>query len=470
MVAPSLVIRLDPGVVVAVARAHDGERTVTLEPNRRVVLGNDEGAGLRVDDPTVSRNHASLTLENGEIHVVDLGSTNGTWYEGARITDALVPVGSTVQLGHTRVLLRPREAELHSRQGRRTFGDLVGEDTRMTEMFALLADVAAVDATVIVTGETGTGKELVAHALHDASPRARKPFVVFDCTATPRDLVESALFGHVKGAFTGATAARDGVFRRAQGGTVFLDEIGELPLDLQPKLLRVLESRTVQPVGGDEPQKVDVRVVCATHRDLKAEVRAGRFREDLYFRLAVVKAHMPALRERPADIPVLARHFATSFAEQSSRPLARLDEDGLTRLVDYRFPGNVRELRNLVERSLSLAKGGMVDLSAHLPKGESTLVTAPKPTSRSAPPESAQGRIEAARLSLVEALAEPHSYKDAKALVVDAFERAFLEGLLAKAGQSLSRAAQQAQMDRKHLRELLRKHGLRSEAPGDDAG
>ena len=433
------------------------------------MLGNDEGAGLRLDDPTVSRNHASLTLESGDIHVCDLGSTNGTWYEGARITDALLPIGSTVQLGHTRVLLRPREAELHSRQGRTTFGDLVGEDARMTEMFALLADVAAVDATVIITGETGTGKELVARALHDASPRARKPFVVFDCTATPRDLVESALFGHVKGAFTGATAPRDGAFRRAQGGTIFVDEIGELPLDLQPKLLRVLESRTVQPVGGDEPQKVDVRVVCATHRDLKAEVRAGRFREDLYFRLAVVRVHLPALRERPSDIVVLARHFARSFAEQSSRASARLDEAGLAKLADYRFPGNVRELRNLVERSLSLAKGAVVDLSAQLPAGESTLAAAPKPTSRTAPPESAQARIEAVRLAVVDALAEQHAFKDAKALVVEAFERAFFEGLVAKAGQSLSRAAQLAQMDRKHLRELLRKHGLRSEVPGEEA-
>ncbi len=468
MVAPSLVVRLDPGVVVAVARSGASERTVALEPRRRLVFGNDEAAGLRLDDPTVSRNHAAFTFDNAEIHVEDLGSTNGTWYEGARITDARVPIGATVQLGHTRVLLRPREAELHSRQARSSFGDMVGEDARMTEMFALLADVAAVDATVIVTGETGTGKELVARAIHDASPRARKPFMVFDCTATPRDLVESALFGHVKGAFTGATAARDGAFRRAQGGTIFIDEIGELPLDLQPKLLRVLESRTVQPVGGDEPQKVDVRVVCATHRDLKAEVRAGRFREDLYFRLAVIKVHMPALRERPADIVVLARHFARLFSDQSSRASARLDEDGLVKLADYRFPGNVRELRNLVERGLSLAKGPTVDLSTHLPQGESTQVTTPRSLSKSEPADDAKGRIEAARLALVDALAEPHAFKDAKTMVVEAFERAFFEGLVAKAGQSLSRAAQMAQMDRKHLRELLRKYGLRNEAPGDD--
>ncbi len=468
MVAPSLVVRLDPGVVVAVARTGAAERTVALEPGRRVVVGNDEGAGLRLDDPTVSRNHAAFTFENTEIHVEDLGSTNGTWFEGARILDARVPVGATVQLGHTRVLLRPREAELHARQGRNSFGEMVGEDARMTEMFALLADVAAVDATVIVTGETGTGKELVARAIHDASPRARKPFMVFDCTATPRDLVESALFGHVKGAFTGATAARDGAFRRAQGGTIFLDEIGELPLDLQPKLLRVIESRTVQPVGGDEPQKVDVRVVCATHRDLKAEVRAGRFREDLYFRLAVIKVHMPALRERPADIVVLAKHFARLFSDQSSRASARLDEGSLVKLVDYRFPGNVRELRNLVERGISLAKGPVVDLSTHIPHGENTLVTAPRSLSKGEPADDAKGRIEAARLALVDALAEPHPFKDAKALVVEAFERAFFEGLVAKAGQSLSRAAQIAQMDRKHLRELLRKYGLRNEAPGDE--
>ena len=475
MVARSLVIRLEPGSAIAVAKVGDEERSVALEPGKRIILGNDEDADLRLDDPTVSRAHASLTLETAEVRVHDLGSTNGTWYEGARLTEALLPVGATVQVGHTRVHLRPREAELHSPKTRTSFGEMVGQDPRMTEMFALLADVAAVDATVIVTGETGSGKELVARALHDASPRARKPFVVFDCTATPRDLVESALFGHVKGAFTGATAARDGAFRRAQGGTIFLDEIGELPLDLQPKLLRVIEGRTVQPVGGDEPHKLDLRIVCATHRDLKAEVRAGRFRADRYFRLAVVQVHLPALRERSSDIPVLARHFSRSFAEQAGKPPPRLDEDGLAKVADYAFPGNVRELRNLVERALSLAKGGTVDLAEQLPR-EVTEVSRARPVSHSGsrpipmPVLDTRERIEAARLAVVDALAQPHSFKDAKGLVVDAFERAFLEGVLAKSGGSLSRASQLAMMDRKHLRELARKHGLRSDAGGDEGG
>jgi DNA-binding NtrC family response regulator len=458
MVATTLVTRIDPSAVHVVAVTGGKETAKLLRQGEEVVVGVGEDAGLRIDDETVSRMHATFKLEALGVRVVDMKSTNGTFYSGAQIREATLPIGSVLTLGNATVHLRPHESEL--RGGRAVnpvgqLGGLVGEDSRMKEMFALLKDVAAVDATVIIEGETGTGKELVAQALHDASPRAQRPFVVFDCTSIPKDLVESILFGHVKGAFTGATDKRVGAFRRAHGGTIFLDEIGELPLELQPKLLRVLESRTVQAVGADEPEKIDVRVVCATHRDLKAEVRAGRFREDLYYRLAVVKVQLPPLRERPDDIEVLAKHFARQFGSEGVRL------DGIDALRKHEFPGNARELRNIVERALSLVRGDRaVDLSKFI---QTTSEDEPThPSGNIVVPAEAKERIDGVRAAVEEALASQKPFKDSKALVVDAFERAFLEHLMKGAG-SLSKAAQTAQMDRKHLRDLLKRHGMRGD-------
>jgi DNA-binding NtrC family response regulator len=475
MVAPSLVTRLDPTSFNIVAIIEGKERTAVLVPGQELLVGTGDDCGLRIDEPTVSRHHVRLSGELAGVRVVDQQSTNGTFYEGAQIHDVTVPIGAKLKLGNMTLHLRPKESELRregaSGQAAQLSG-LVAEDARMREMLSVLKDIAKLEATVIVEGETGTGKELVAQALHEASPRASKPFVVFDCTAIPKDLVESSLFGHVKGAFTGATATRQGAFRRAHGGTIFLDEIGELPLELQPKLLRVLESRTVQAVGGDEPEKVDVRVVCATNRDLKAEVKAGRFREDLYYRLAVVKVQLPALRDRTADIEVLAHHFAQAFREQNAGAHSKGGDlpklEGFARLRDHNWPGNVRELRNLVEQALSLWKGsGPVDLGKGVPDPdpEDTDHDRLRPTI----PSEARERVDAVRAAVADALASPRPFKDAKALVVESFERAFLEALMQKAG-NLSRASNAAQMDRKHLRELLRRYGLWSEAagPGED--
>ena len=290
----------------------------------------------------------------------------------------------------------------------------------MRELFAMLADVAPLDATVIIGGETGTGKEFVARALHDASARAGRPFVVFDCTAVPKDLIESALFGHVKGAFTGATGSRQGAFRRAHGGTIFLDELGELPPELQPKLLRVLEGR-------------------------------------------IVKVHLPPLRERPDDIEPLVRHFVRQL--RASEPTL----EGFDALRRYAFPGNVRELRNLVERAVSLSKGRVVDLAVHLPSDEAIAGPGQRAVGFAdidvaTAIEDSVGELRAAA---ADALGDDHAFKDAKAIVVDAFERVFLAGVVRRAG-NLSRAAQAAQMDRKHLRDLLRRHGLRVEGGADE--
>jgi len=439
-----------------------------------ISVGRESTCDLVVPHETVSGRHASFSMrerrtEKGKVKVVvvrDHGSTNGTRYESATLTDAeveLVPP-ATLHFGDVKVKIVPKETEAQvAPSASARFGDLVGVDQRIRQMFSLLADVAPTDATVVIEGETGTGKELVARALHDESARAKKPFVVFDCSAVAGELIESHLFGHVKGSFTGATATRAGAFKRAHGGTIFLDEIGELPLDLQPKLLRAIESRTVQMVGGDEYERVDVRVIAATNRNLKSEVRAGRFREDLYYRLAVVRIVLPPLRDRTDDLPTLIEHFMAKSAAVGGARLA-IDEASYAALKAYPWPGNVRELKNLVERATSLYRGSApVDLGQYLP-GASELaglandeVTRPfEPTPGGAPAPADVVTAVSRALSASERI----NFKDAKNIVVEAFEKSYFAALLKETEGNISRAAQEAQMDRKHLRELLKKHGL----------
>jgi DNA-binding NtrC family response regulator len=304
----------------------------------------------------------------------------------------------------------------------------------MRQVFRLLADVAATDATVLLEGQTGTGKELLAEEIHRHSPRRDHPFVVFDCGAVPKELIESALFGHVRGAFTGAVVDRRGAFAEAEGGTLFLDEIGELALEMQPSLLRAIDRRMVRPVGGTGYQNVSVRVVAATNRDLRAEVAARRFREDLYYRVAVFRISVPPLRERPADLPLLVQRFVAEFG--GGRTLHVLPDD-LQRLAGHPWPGNVRELRNLIERACALSRGDALDLGDFFGSRGGT----PAPAT--------------------EGIAYHLPFKEAKAHVVEHFERQYLRVLLERHQGNLSAAARGAEVDRKHLRELLRKHGLR---------
>jgi DNA-binding NtrC family response regulator len=306
----------------------------------------------------------------------------------------------------------------------------------MREIFSLVRDIASSDATVVVEGETGTGKELVAQAIHELSPRASGPLVVFDCTNQPRDLIESSLFGHVKGAFTGATSARQGAFERASGGTIFLDELGEFGLELQPKLLRVLESREVQKVGGESYTPVDVRVIAATNRNLRSEVRSGLFREDLYYRLAVVRIKLPALRDRPDDIPRLVEHFLAATGADFTVDPASYDH-----LRAYAWPGNVRELKNVVERAAALSRGKRgVDLSRFLLDDEDDPAR-----ERSATPESAPTHL---------------SFKEAKGQIISDFESRYVEKLLREHDNNISVAAREAGIDRKHFKDLMRKYGI----------
>jgi DNA-binding NtrC family response regulator len=241
-----------------------------------------------------------------------------------------------------------------------------GKSQRMLEVYKLVARVASSTATVLVVGESGTGKELVARAIHSRSPRAAKPFVPVNCTALSESLLESELFGHARGAFTGAVAAKRGLFETANGGTLFLDEIGDMGPKMQAQILRVLQDGEMRPVGGTEAIRVDVRLVCATNRDLEAEVKAGRFREDLYFRINVVTVRMPPLRDRAGDIPILIRHFLNKVAKREGRPEASVSPETLDVLCRHAWPGNVRELENAIERAVAVAKGNVV-LPSDLP-------------------------------------------------------------------------------------------------------
>lgn len=401
-----------------------------------IILGSGSASDVRLSDPTISRRHLSVCSSQSGVMVRDLGSTNGSFVGGARFQEVLLGFGSEIQIGQTLLKYLPDEEHVDvAPAASERFGDMLGRDPKMRQVFGLLEDVAASEATVLLEGETGTGKELLAEEIHRHSGRSGKPFVVFDCAAQPKDLIESALFGHVRGAFTGAVADRKGAFVEADGGTLFLDEIGELALDMQPSLLRALDKRTVRPVGGSAQRTVSVRVVAATNRDLRAEMATKRFREDLYYRLAVVRIAVPPLRERPADVALLAQHFAQTYAKPPGLSLRGQDVDQLARLP---WPGNVRQLRNVIEHACAVSHGSELDLSEFL-------------ASAFAPPPG------------ISAIELDRPFKEAKARVVEEFERVYLKALLERHGGNLSAAARVAEVDRKHLRELLRKHGLREE-------
>ena len=280
----------------------------------RTTIGSAPGAQVRIADREVSRLHAELEPSDRGTWVRDLGSRNGTSVENLQVGAALVPDGARIRMGGTEVVLRyPAAASPVELWPGDRFGGLLGASTPMRELFAQMARVAQTDAPVLILGETGTGKELAARAIHDASARAAGPFVIVDCAALASSIIEGELFGHARGAFTGAVSAKRGLFETANGGTMFLDEIGDMGPKMQAQLLRTLQDGEVKPVGGSEPIRVDVRIVCATNKDLDEEVKAGRFREDLYFRINVVTVHLPPLRDRREDVPILVAHFLASW-------------------------------------------------------------------------------------------------------------------------------------------------------------
>jgi DNA-binding NtrC family response regulator len=337
-------------------RVKQGATEVLHEPRGgSFTVGKDAGCDVVVQDRFISGRHLKVTQREGVLHVVDLNSTNGTFLGTTRVFEVEVALNTPLRIGETELFLEPRSAP----EGGTALHGLIGGEPAMRQLMDLVERVAPSSASVAILGESGTGKELVARALHTCSTRADQPLVPLNCAAISRELIESELFGHEKGAFTGAQGTRKGAFEEAHGGTLFLDEVGELPLDLQPKLLRALESGEIKRVGASRPLHVDVRVVAATHRDLLAAVREGKFREDLYYRLCVIPLVLPPLRNRRGDIPPLAEHFVHTYAPRGQA--VRLTPAALERLQQHPWPGNVRELRNVVHRALLLRRGAKID-------------------------------------------------------------------------------------------------------------
>ncbi|HTE56078.1 MAG TPA: sigma 54-interacting transcriptional regulator [Kofleriaceae bacterium] len=393
---------------------------------------------LVVTDDTVSRVHFEIVRDAKGYLLRDLKSTNGTFLDGAEIKEAYIRAGSVIAAGAAELKFTPFEERIEILPSEKEeLGPMVGRSTSMREIFGLVERIAPTDATVLIEGETGTGKDMIARTLHQLSKRSAGPFIVVDCGAVAGTLIESELFGHEKGSFTGATATRQGAFELAHGGTVFLDELGELSLDLQPKLLRVIEQRELRRVGGSRTIKVDLRILAATRKDLRSEVEKGKFREDLYFRLNVVPIVAPALRDRREDIPLMAELFLRQLGGAAAERL-ELSEHTMAALRAHDWPGNVRELRNVIERALAL--GG--DAGALLaPLGERPL----------------SGR---SRADIPLEFAPGLPFRDEKERWNEQFERRYLTWLLRRAEGNISKAARDADMDRKYLHKLLKKYGI----------
>ncbi len=393
------------------------------------VVGAGRQADLIIDDPEVSRRHVELSLVPEGIHVADLGSRNGTFYLGQRVERMTLALGSRLRVGSAELALEVDPRALAADEGAEPteYRGLRGASVAMRQLFSRLSRLEGSLVNVLVEGESGVGKELIASALHQGSSLAAEAYVALNCGALPRELIASELFGHKKGAFTGALDDRAGAFERAHGGTLFLDEVGELPLEVQPMMLRALELGEVRRVGVDEARRVKVRVIAATNRDLAAEVTAGRFREDLYFRLAVVTLRVPPLRERRDDVPLLAATFA------SAEGIGALPDQVLTELAGRPWPGNVRELRNAIRAYAAL--GDLPD---------DKRVTATDELDR----------------ALAKVIDPTRAYAEQKDEIATRFSRIYLEQLMQRAGGNQTEAARIAGLDRGYLGKLLVKHGI----------
>ena len=419
-------------VRLAVVEGPDVGATLDLGPEPAVV-GHAPDCALVLHDAGVSRRHLRVELQPGGVLLRDLASRNGSFFQGGRFSELLVGPGAVVQLGSSAI--RVATAGVHgglppSRAER--FGGLVGRSLRMREIFALLDRVAGTRTPILICGETGTGKDLCAEALHRAGPRAGRPYVECDVSALSPTLIESDLFGHVRGAFTGADRDRTGAFVAADGGTLFVNEVGELPADCQPRLLRAIDQGQIKPVGAGRYQRVDLRVIAATHRDLSADVKRGRFRADLYYRLNVVRIELPPLRERPEDIPLIVRALLPEPYVVPAETMALL--------VERQWPGNVRELRNALERAASLAGAARV-LAPELFLPDDGLAPLSAPT-RDVIGDPAEG------------------FRRAKRRIVAEWERLFVATLLRRANGNVTRAAREGKMDRVYIYRLMRKHGM----------
>ena len=410
-----------------------------------VNVGTLNSNDLALTDSAVSRYHLRIAAGVRGFVLVDLDSTNGTFIGGLRVGQVTFGEPTDVRIGESVLRLSPmpdeEEVPLHPTD---RFGGLIGRSPQMRALFAQLGTIAGSEATVLVEGETGTGKELLAEEIHNNSPRKKGPFIVTDCGAIPENLMESELFGHVRGSYTGAHADRTGAFELADGGTLFLDEIGELSASAQPKLLRALENRQVKPVGSGRYKPINVRIIAATNRDLRLAVNEGTFRADLFYRLSVVRLRLPPLRERPEDVEALAVQFMREYWDRTGQgtPPPPLSPETLQRLVSHRWPGNVRELRNFMERVVVLAQTGAgAEMAQEL--GEP------------APLEPVQPAGSGVRVDV------DLPYKDAKMKWVDHFEMTYVAELLERSSGNVAAAARDAGVDRTYFFRLIRKYGIK---------
>jgi DNA-binding NtrC family response regulator len=419
----------------------------------RLSIGTSSKNDLVINDRTVSRRHCEISVRNDRYFLRDLESTNGTEVNGTPVVEAFLSPGARIRIGDTEILFEPKKkwervAELETDH----FGAMYGQSKTMRDVFAMLGKVAATDLSCILVGETGSGKELAARGIHEQSSRRGRNFVVVDCGAVSKNLIESELFGHEKGSFTGADKQRVGAFELADGGTIFLDEIGELPIELQPKLLRALERREVKRLGAGRHVEVDVRVIAATHRDLPEMIKKSEFREDLYYRLAEVVVGLPPLRDRRDDIPVIAQRIIDEHAAQGS-PVKYIAPEALRELEARNWPGNVRELRNVLRRAIALADGDTIHLSDLSLLGAERLSSVP-------PPSFSLGADDADYSGAD--VSEDLPIKEARERWVAPMERAYLERLVRRCQGDLDRAANEAGIHRKSLERLLRQHGLKA--------
>ncbi len=419
-----------PGPIPAVVRGDGCKSTpAVLQLGHGVaVVGSGPACDLFIDDTTVSRMHAELSLAPEGVVVRDLGSRNGTFYLGQRVEKIVLRHGARIQLGGATIAIEADGGALGqvALWPDALYRGIVGASPAMRRIFAILARLEGSLATVLIEGESGVGKEEVARALHEGSPAASGAIIAVNCGAIPRELVASELYGHRKGAFTGATDNRVGAFEAADGGTLFLDEVGELPLDVQPMLLRAIELGEVRAVGADKDRRVRVRIVAATNRDLEREVQGGRFREDLFYRLAVVRLAVPPLRARPEDVEPLAQRFASAFG------LGELPSDVVERLRGRAWPGNARELRNAVQ-----AWGALGTF-----------------------PETGRSMAGALELAMREVVDPTRALGAQREAVFDIFTRLYLEALLKRTRGNQTAAARIADLDRGYLGKLLQKHGI----------
>jgi DNA-binding NtrC family response regulator len=398
-----------------------------------VLIGRDPSCGIVLDDLEVSSIHCEARAEGPGVLIKDLGSRNGTFVGGVRLREAILTTACTLQVGSSRINYEPLDKERVDVGFEDTFGPLVGGAAKMRHLFRLLGEIAPTDLSILINGETGCGKELVAHAVHERSHRAREPFVVVDCASIPGPLAESLLFGHEKGSFTGATERRAGAFHEAHRGTIFLDELGELPIELQPKLLRALSERQVKRVGANAYEPIDVRVIAATRRDLGQSMNSGRFRSDLFFRIAQVRIEIPPLRDRREDIPLLVKAVCKRIgkAERASEVVDLVTST----LAQHEWPGNVRELVNVASVAASLPTGAEA-VASLLPLERGGDLTSAEKIDLSTP------------------------YGEAKRQATAAFEARYFGDLFRATNGNVSEMARRSGMERHHIRPFLKKLGL----------